>query len=66
VLLIGVAFAAVLAFLPLAGQRVFRGSVRKETSDATQRAQTAVTGFTAIVVTAFSLVQAQINLANIQ
>jgi len=65
VLLIGVAFAAVLAFLPLAGQRVFRGSVRKETSDATQRAQTAVTGFTAIV-TAFSLVQAQINLANIQ
>lgn len=65
VLLFGAAFAAILVFLPLAGARVFRVSVGKETSEAMQRAQTAVTGFTAIV-TAFSLVQAQINLANIQ
>jgi hypothetical protein len=65
VLLFATAFAAILAFLPLAGSRVFHISIGEQTSDAMQRAQTAVTGFTAIV-TAFSLVQAQITLANIQ
>jgi hypothetical protein len=65
VLLFATAFAAILAFLSLAGSRVFHISIGEETSGAMQRAQTAVTGFTAIV-TAFSLVQAQITLANIQ
>jgi len=65
VALFAIAFAAILAFLPLVGQRVLRIGVSEETAAAMQRAQTAVAGFTAIV-TAFSLVQAQVNLAEIQ
>jgi hypothetical protein len=65
VVLFAIAFGAILAFLPLVGQRVLRIGVSEETSEAMQRAQTAVTGFTAIV-TAFSLVQAQVNLTEIQ
>jgi hypothetical protein len=65
VLLFAAAVGAILAILPLVARYALGIVISKETAEGMQKGQAAVTGFTALV-TAFSLVQAQVNLTNVQ
>ena len=65
VLLFAAAVGATLAILPLVARYALGIVISKETAEGMQKGQAAVTGLAALVA-AFSLVQAQVNLTNVQ